>query len=127
MGKRARIAIRVIVFGLALLSLAAGLPKIMQMPQELEFLKVIGFSAVGVSVLGVVQVLGGILLPWPRTQLVGALLAGVPLAVSTVAIFASGNVVFGLVSTVPILLLALVLYFGHRRKSPVGEGALKEQ
>ena len=56
--------IAVMTYALAILCVAAGVPKIMQMPQELGFLSNIGFSATGVSILGVLQLAGGVLLFW---------------------------------------------------------------
>lgn len=108
MASKARIVTTIVSFALGLLSVAAGIPKIMQMPQELGFLSSIGLSGVGVSVLGVVQLLGGIMLLWSRTRLAGAVLAGLALLVSSIAIFGSGDPTFGLISLLPFI-VALVL------------------
>ena len=110
----ARIALRVLVYALALLSVAAGIPKILQMPQELGFLGAIGFSAVATSVLGLAQVAGGILLIFARSRLAGGLLAGLALLISSVALIPGGNSILGVISLLPFMLELLVIYLERR-------------
>ena len=110
----AQIALRMLVYALALLSVAAGIPKILQMPQELEFLRAMGFSAVAVSLLGLVQVAGGILLIFVRSRLAGAALAGLTFLISSVALFLAGNSVFGSISLLPFAFVLFVLYLELR-------------
>lgn len=87
---------------LVLISLGAGIPKIVQMPQELQFLAHLGFSAIAVTILGVIQFSGGILLLVPRTRLVGAVLAVLGLLVSAIALLKGGNSGMGLISFIPV-------------------------
>lgn len=100
----------VLACALALLSLTAGVPKVIQLPQELEFLGALGLSSGAVSLVGIVQVVGGGLLPWKKTRLTGAVLVAVTLLVSSLAIFASGDPVFGSVSLVPFVLSIILLH-----------------
>jgi len=44
---------------LALLSIAAGFAKVMQTPQEMEFLQSLGLSSVLILVFGSIQIVGG--------------------------------------------------------------------
>ena len=104
-------------YGLALLSVLAGIPKIVQLEQELEFLNAIGFSGILVSMLGIVQVIGGLLLLLQKTRLVGAILAGVAFLVSSIAIFSNGNAAFGMFSLVPFILLVVVILSSGGRTS----------
>ena len=97
-----------------LLSIAAGLAKVMQMPQELEFLQGLGLSPVLIIVFGLVQIAGGILLVPQKTRMVGAVLATSALVLSTVLIFVGGNLVFGLFSTIPIALAGVIIYQSAR-------------
>ena len=99
----------ILVYALALLNAAAGIPKIMQMPQELAFLEAIGFGAIAVTLLGLVQFAGALLLLWTKTRLIGAGLAGLALLVSSIAIFASGNTQFGLISLLPLVVLIVAI------------------
>ena len=94
----------------ALLSIAAGLAKVMQSPQEMEFLQGFGLSSALIVVFGLVQVSGGVLLVPQKTRLPGAVLATLALVVSTVLIFIAGNLVFGLVSILPIALGCVIIY-----------------
>jgi len=117
MSSTRQIIARAVIYLLGLLCLAAGIPKLMQMPQELTFLAALGLSALGVSVLGCIQCIGGLLLFWSRTRLAGALLAGVALLVSAVALLIGGNLTFGLVSPVPLVLLAVAVYLDRKARA----------
>lgn len=110
MKSRPHVVVIVMIYVLAALSAAAGIPKILQMPQELGFLSAIGFSAVAVSILGVIQLSGGVLLLWKKSRLLGAVLAGVALLVSSIAIFLGGNTKFGLISLIPFAVSIIVIY-----------------
>ena len=114
MATKARIALRVLIYALALLSVAAGIPKALQMPQEVGFLSAIGFSAVVVSLLGLVQVAGGILLIFARTRFAGAVLAGLALLISSIALFLGGDSLFGTISLLPFAIALLVIYLELR-------------
>ena len=94
----------------ALLSIAAGLAKVMQTPQEMEFLQGFGMSSALIVAFGLVQISGGVLLVPRKTRLTGAVLATLALVVSTVLIFIAGNLVFGLVSMLPIALACVIIY-----------------
>ena len=94
----------------ALLSVAAGLAKVMQTQQEMEFLQGFGLSTALIVAFGLVQILGGVLLVPKKTRLPGAILATSALVVSTVLIFVGGNLTFGLVSMLPIALAGVIIY-----------------
>ena len=95
---------------IALLSIAAGLAKVMQTQQELEFLQGVGLSSALIVAFGLVQISGGILLVPRKTRMIGAVLATSALIVSTVLIFIGGNLAFGLVSILPIALACVIIY-----------------
>lgn len=114
MAPKPHIIVTVVTYVLAMLSAAAGIPKILQMPQELGFLQHIGFSAIAVSILGIVQLAGGLLLLWKRSRLPGAVLAGLAFLVSSLAIFSGGNTKFGLVSLIPVAVSVVVIYSTSR-------------
>ena len=110
---------------IALLSIAAGLAKVMQTQAEMDFLQGVGLSPALIIVFGLLQITGGILLVPQKTRLVGALLAAVTLAVSTVLIFVAGNIQFGLFSIIPVALAGLIIYQSARatHKKPLEGGA----
>lgn len=95
---------------IALLSIAAGLAKVMQTQQEMEFLQGVGLNSFLIVAFGLVQVAGGVLLVPRKTRMLGAILAASALAVSTVLIFVAGNLTFGLVSILPIALACVIIY-----------------
>ena len=99
-----------IVAVIALLSIAAGLAKVMQLPQEIEFLQGLGLSVFLIIVFGLVQIVGGVLIAPKRTRMPGAVLVASGFAVSAVLIFMGGNVTFGLVSLIPTALAAMIIY-----------------
>lgn len=99
-----------IIAVVALLSIAAGLAKVMQAPQEMAFLQGVGLSPALIVVFGLVQLAGGVLLAPRKTRLIGAILAATTLALSTVLIFIDGNLGFGLVSLVPTALAGVIIY-----------------
>ena len=95
---------------IVLVSIAAGAAKVMQTPQEMEFLQGLGLSTTLIVVFGLVQITGGVLLVPRKTRMFGAVLATAALVVSTVLIFVGGNLAFGLFSIVPVALAAVVIY-----------------
>jgi len=102
---------------LILISLAAGVPKLLQQSQELAFLAHIGLGPVGVTVVGVVQFLAGILLVPKSTRLFGALMAILALAVSAIALVTAGNMTLGLATMVPIAIGIAVAVDSHWRRN----------
>jgi len=98
-----------IVAVIALLSIAAGLAKVMQTPQEMEFLQGLGLSSILIAVFGWVQVIGGGLLVPKKTRMPGAILVTAAFSVSTVLLFIGGNLAFGLVSIIPVALAGVII------------------
>jgi len=112
-----------IVAAIALLSIAAGLAKVMQSPQEIEFLQGLGLSVSLIMVFGAVQIAGGVLIAPKKTRMTGAVLVTLGFALSAVLIFIGGNVVFGLISLIPAVLAVMIVYqtIGiSQNKSPGG-------
>ena len=103
-----------IIVIVALLSIAAGLAKVLQTQQEMEFLQSFGLSSALIVAFGLVQIMGGVLLVSQKTRLLGAVLAASALVVSTVLIFVTGNLIFGLVSMLPIALACVIIYQSAR-------------
>ncbi|MDH4003137.1 MAG: hypothetical protein OEU52_18050 [Xanthomonadales bacterium] len=97
-----------------LLSIAAGLAKVMQTPQEMEFLQGAGLSPSLIIVFGVVQILGGLLLVPRKTRVVGAVIAASAFAASAALIFMGGNLSFGLISILPVALAGIIIYQSAR-------------
>ncbi len=99
-----------LTIAIALLSLAAGAAKVMQAPQEVEFLTSQGLSLNLIIIFGIIQILGGILLLVPKTKLIGSIICLIAFAISAVLVFNSGNLTFALVSTIPVAILVFIIY-----------------
>lgn len=114
-----------IIAVIALLSIAAGLAKVMQSPQEMEFLQGLGLNAFLITVFGLVQIAGGVLLATKKTRLAGAVLVTLSFVVSAVLIFIGGDVTFGLFSMIPAALAGMIIYQALRitHKKPSGADA----
>lgn len=87
-----------------LLSLSAGSVKVVQMPQEVQFFEAAGLGTTLLVVLGVVQVLAGLLLLFYKSRKLGAAIAAVSFLVSSAVIFMTGNIGFALFSLLPVLI-----------------------
>ena len=103
-----------IIAVVALLSIAAGAAKVMQAPQEMEFLQSVGLSKSLIMVFGLVQIAVGFLLVLQKTRLPGAVVAAAAFIVSTILIFIGGDLAFGLFSILPIVLAGIVIYQSAR-------------
>ena len=103
---------------LALLGVAAGIAKMLQAPQEMAFFQgEIGFSAEAIMAFGLLQFIAGVMLVFKKARLIGAALLGVTLILSSIVIFMAGEVVFGVISLIPVLMADLVVWFEIRAKS----------
>ncbi len=89
---------------LVLLSLAAGLAKLLSTQAEVEFFASAGLAENWLLPLGAIQVLGAALAVFPRTIKMGLAVIGVGFLISSVVIFMTGNASFGLVSLLPVAL-----------------------
>ena len=92
-----------------LLSIAAAVPKLLRVPQEVTFFEKAGLAGSAVLLFGLLQLAGGILLVFTRTRLWGAGVAAVVFLASAIMVFLSGQTAFGLLSMLPVLMAGLVL------------------
>ena len=99
-----------IVAAIAILSVAAGLAKVLQSQHEIEFLQGLGLSIFVIMVFGLMQIIGGVLMAPEKTRMPGAVLVTLGFVVSTVLIFMGGNVTFGLISVIPAALAGMISY-----------------
>ena len=99
-----------IVVLLVVLGLSAGLAKALRMPQEVEFFGKLGLSEPMLISFGVVQVLSALLLTGAPTRLAGACILGATLLLSVAMILMTGQVAFALVSLIPVLMGAYIIY-----------------
>ncbi len=91
------------------LSITAGIPKLMRLPQEIGFFERAGLTDNSVVVFGLLQVAGGVFLVFRKTRRWGAAVAATTFSASAVMLFLTGQNTFALVSVVPVLMAAVVL------------------
>ncbi len=97
------------------ISIATGLFKILQQEADIQLFGAIGFNETMVTLLGIVQFIGGVLLVPSKTRVVGAYIMIPTFIVASLAVFANGMWVFGGVSLVFIAMAYLVI-IRERRK-----------
>ena len=95
---------------IVLLSVAAGLAKVTQVPQEVEFLTGLGFNPTLILIFGFLQIVGGILTAIPITKLFGSAIVVIGFLVSAALVLVNGNVIFGLISMIPVIITGFIMY-----------------
>lgn len=104
-----------------LLSIATGLFKLMQQEADIQLFEAIGFSPLMTTLLGLVQLIGGLLLIPARTRKIGAWIMIPTYIIAAVAVFANQMTGFGIVSIV-FILMALGVWYMEKRfpaKGPI--------
>lgn len=99
-----------LIASISLLSIAAGLAKVMEVPQEVGFLRSFRFNDTLIFIYGFVQIVGGVLLALPKTINWGAIITILAFILWSVLIFIGGSLMFGLVSLLPVALASLIYY-----------------
>ena len=93
-----------------LLSIAAGVAKILQVPDEVAFFAQFGLGNKVLVAFGALQIIAGLLLMTGKLRKPAALLAAVLLATSAIMLLASGKLAFGLLSLVPVMMALAVFW-----------------
>lgn len=114
-----KIVTTIIAILIALLSIGAGVAKIMLVPEETKFLAQFGFTDPLTIAFGIAQVAGGILLAAPTSRLYGAATTGIFFTASFSLILSTGNIAFAVVSLLPVLLSGLIIYQCAKAHTPI--------
>ena len=104
-----KITYTVILILTILLSIATGVFKVLQQKADIDLFNTIGIGIIGTTILGIVQVTGGVLLIFPACRKSGALIMVATFCIATTAVFANRLYVFGLVSILFILMALFLL------------------
>ena len=99
-----------------ILSLATGIFKLMQQEADIALFEKIGFNEIGTTILGAIQLVGGILLIMPKTRIWGAYVMIPTFIVASIAVFANGMTVFGVVSVLFIIMALLVVFMEKKNQ-----------
>ena len=82
-----------VVLGLLMfLAISLGLTKILLMPQDVEFFGKYGFTNFLLILFGAIQVIGGLLLVFLKTRILGAAIVAATFAISAVILILAGSV-----------------------------------
>ncbi len=101
---------KIISIIIALLSIAAGMAKVTQTPQEIQFLNGLGLNNTMILAFGLLQVIGGMLTMPTKTRLYGASCVVVGFFISAILVFASGNYPFGILCKRQVIASGFILY-----------------
>ena len=94
---------------LVLLSVSSGVVKVMQMPQEVAFFAIIGFSKSILIAFGAIQIVSGLMMIHPKTRFAGALIVYVTFLISAVPLVLAEHRLLVMLTVVVIVLLGLVM------------------
>lgn len=92
-----------------LLGFTAAIPKIMRVPSEVGFFENVGLGADSVVVFGLLQLAGALLMVSLKTRMWGASVVAGTFLGSAVMLLLSGEIAFGLVSGLPVVMAAVVI------------------
>lgn len=109
-----KLALKINWIIVTLLSLATGLFKVLQQDADIALFQAIGFNAMATTLLGVMQLAGGVLLIPPKTRKLGAWIMIPTFLLASVAVFANAMWAFGLVSLFFVVMAYLVVYMENR-------------
>ncbi|MGB5723228.1 MAG: hypothetical protein WBM39_02335 [Parasphingorhabdus sp.] len=103
---------------LVIMSLAAGGAKVSHMPQEIQFFRDAGINSSWLLPLGGLQIIGGLLAVYHRTRQLGLAVVALGFLVSTIVIFMTGNVTFGVFSSLPVMLCVFIIWRSSGSSQP---------
>ena len=103
-----KIVFYVILAILVFLAVSSGITKIILMPQDVDMFGQYGFSNPILIAFGVMQLVGGILLAWPKQRVTGAVVVAITFLVSAVVLVLAGNMPLAGVTILFVLLLGFI-------------------
>jgi hypothetical protein len=107
-------ALAILLAILTFLAVSSGVMKVMLVQQDVEFFGHYGFSNAMLIAFGIVQLIGGVLLPLKKTRFVGAAIVAGTFLVSLAVLLMDGNMPMSIVTAVVTLLLFLVMKLSWR-------------
>lgn len=104
-----KIAFTIVLVVLTFLAISSGITKVILLQQDVEFFGRYGFSNRILVAYGVVQLIGGVLLPFNKTRFVGAAIVAITFLVSLVVLLMDGNIPVSIATIIMTLLLGVVM------------------
>ena len=109
--KQMKLPAKLVLYVIILMSIAAGLAKVFQMPQEIGLFEEAGLSPTLMVLLGILQAAGGGMALVERARQLGLLMVSAGFAASVIIIAMAGDMTFAAVSALPVLVsIGLMLY-----------------
>jgi len=105
-----KLGLKIIWILTIILSIATGVFKILQQEADILLFEKIGMDAMMTTILGVIQLIGGLFLIPSKTRKIGAIIMILTFILAAIAVFANGMMGFGVVSIIFILMATSVLY-----------------
>ena len=96
-----------------LLSISTGIFKIMQQEADIQLFRTLGFDEIMTTILGVIQLAGGILMIFSKYRKIGGLIIIPTFIVASVAVFMNQMWLFGIVSLMFIAMAYVVVKYEH--------------
>ena len=103
-----KIAFYIVLTILVFLAVSSGITKIMLMQQDVEMFGQYGFNNPILIAFGVTQLVGGILLAWPRHRVTGAVVVAITFLVSAIVLVLAGNIPLAAITVLFVLLLGFI-------------------
>ena len=102
--------VELVILGiLVFLAVSSGLTKVALMEQDVVFFGKYGFTNPLLIGFGAIQVVGGAMLIFAKTRLIGASLVAVTFAISAVMLFMDSNVPVTMATIVALVFLGLTI------------------
>ncbi len=106
--------LRVIWILTILLSVSTGLFKILQQEADIALFEKIGMDAMMTTVLGIIQLIGGLMLIPKKSRRWGAFIMIPTFVLASIAVFANSMIAFGFISLIFILMALAVIYMENK-------------
>lgn len=103
-----KIFLRFVLVILVFLAVSSGITKILLMQQDVEFFGKYGFSDPALIAFGIAQLIGGVLLVFQRTRVLGIVFVAITFLVSAVLLIMEGNIPFTIFTFVALLGLGFI-------------------
>ena len=104
-----KVFLKVIIAILAFLAISSGLTKVLLMQQDVDFFGQYGFTNPLLMTYGAIQVIGGILLIFPKTRIIGASIVEITFLISLVVLVMAGNMPMALITLIFVVLLGFII------------------
>ena len=108
-----KIFYKVVLVLTVLLSISTGIFKIMQQEADIQLFRALGFNEIMTTLLGVIQLAGGVLMIFSKYRKTGGLIMIPTFIIASIAVFMNQMRLFGVVSLLFIAMAYIVVKYEH--------------